>query len=351
MKRLLVVRFSAMGDVAMTVPVLYSLATQYPELEITVLSRANFRPLFEKLPENVTFRAADLRGKHKGILGLTRLFRELRPYKFDAIADLHNVLRTRFLRTCFWLYGKKTASIQKGRKEKKQLVRSVNKIRKPLKTSFTRYEEVFPRLGLPLTLHFSSIYGEGKGNFELIRPLTGEKKQEKWVGIAPFAQHTGKIYPLPLMEKVVALLNAKSGIRLFFFGGGKKETEILQGWEKKFPGTFALPGKLKMPEELVLMSYLDVMISMDSANMHMASLVHTPVISIWGATHFWCGFMGWGQKEEQAIQMDLPCRPCSVFGNKPCLRKDYACLNGILPEKIVQETERLLKKNEEKDID
>ena len=300
MKRLLVVRFSAMGDVAMTVPVLYSLATQYPELEITVLSRANFRPLFEKLPENVTFRAADLRGKHKGILGLTRLFRELRPYKFDAIADLHNVLRTRFLRTCFWLYGKKTASIQKGRKEKKQLVRSVNKIRKPLKTSFTRYEEVFTRLGLPLTLHFSSIYGEGKGNFELIRPLTGEKKQEKWVGIAPFAQHTGKI---------------------------------------------------KMPEELVLMSYLDVMISMDSANMHMASLVHTPVISIWGATHFWCGFMGWGQKEEQAIQMDLPCRPCSVFGNKPCLRKDYACLNGILPEKIVQETERLLKKNEEKDID
>lgn len=351
MKRLLVVRFSALGDVAMTVPVLYSLAVQYPELEITVLSRANFRSLFEKLPENVTFIAADLRGKHKGVPGLIRLFRELRLSEFDAVADLHNVLRTRFLRTCFWFSGKKTAFIRKGRKEKKQLVRPVNKICKPLKTSFTRYEEVFRQLGLPLTLRFSSIYGEGKGNFELLRPLTGEKKQEKWVGIAPFAQHTGKIYPLPLMEKVVALLNAQPGIRLFFFGGGKKETEILQGWEKKFPGTLALPGKLKMSEELSLMSYLDAMISMDSANMHMASLVHTPVISIWGATHPWCGFMGWGQKAEQAIQLDLPCRPCSVFGNKPCLRKDYACLNRILPEKIVQETERLLKKNEEKDID
>ena len=255
MKRLLVVRFSAMGDVAMTVPVLYSLATQYPELEITVLSRANFRPLFEKLPENVTFRAADLRGKHKGILGLTRLFRELRPYKFDAIADLHNVLRTRFLRTCFWLYGKKTASIQKGRKEKKQLVRSVNKIRKPLKTSFTRYEEVFTRLGLPLTLHFSSIYGEGKGNFELIRPLTGEKKQEKWVGIAPFAQHTGKIYPLPLMEKVVALLNAKSGIRLFFLRWRQKRNGNPPRMGKEISGDIRFTGEIKdagrtCPDEL-----------------------------------------------------------------------------------------------------
>lgn len=350
MKRLLVIRFSAMGDVAMTVPVVYSLAKQYPELEITLLSRPNFRSLFEKLPENVAFIAADLKGRHKGIIGLIRLFRELRSYKFDAVADLHDVLRTRFLRTCFWFSGKKVAFIQKGRKEKKQLVRPTRKILKPLKSSFTRYQEVFGRLGLPLTLLFSSIYGEKKGDFELICSLTGEKKQEKWVGIAPFAQHQGKIYPLPLMEKVIVQLNERPDIRLFFFGGGKKETEILKKWEKKFPGTLALPGKLNMSGELSLMSYLDVMISMDSANMHMASLVHTPVLSLWGATHPWCGFMGWGQKEEQAIQIDLPCRPCSVFGNKPCLRNDYACLNRILPERIVQETESLLKKNEEKDI-
>ena len=81
-----------------------------------------------------------------------------------------------------------------------------------------------------------------------------------------------------------------------------------------------------MEAELALMSHLDVMVSMDSGNMHLASLINTPVVTIWGATHPLAGFMGWNQSEENAVQVDLPCRPCSVYGNKPCSRKDYACL-------------------------
>ena len=92
-----------------------------------------------------------------------------------------------------------------------------------------------------------------------------------------------------------------------------------------------------MERELILMSHLDVMVSMDSANMHLASLVNTPVVSIWGATHPYCGFMGYGQKAENALQIEnLECRPCSVFGNKPCLHGDYRCLIRITPEMVVQ---------------
>ena len=91
-----------------------------------------------------------------------------------------------------------------------------------------------------------------------------------------------------------------------------------------------------MDAELALMSHLDVMVSMDSGNMHLASLVNTPVVSIWGATHPLAGFMGWGQSEQNAVQIDLSCRPCSVYGNKPCLRKDYACLHQITPAIITQ---------------
>ena len=83
------------------------------------------------------------------------------------------------------------------------------------------------------------------------------------------------------------------------------------------------------------MSHLDVMISMDSSNMHLASLTDTPVVSIWGATHPFAGFLGWNQKAEDCVQLDLPCRPCSVYGNKPCFRGDYACLNGISSEEIL----------------
>ena len=90
------------------------------------------------------------------------------------------------------------------------------------------------------------------------------------------------------------------------------------------------------------MSHLQVMISMDSANMHLASLVNTPVVSIWGATHPYAGFMGWNQRYENAAQVELDCRPCSIYGNKPCLRGDYACLKNISPEQIISKVESLL---------
>ena len=94
--------------------------------------------------------------------------------------------------------------------------------------------------------------------------------------------------------------------------------------------------------ELSIMSQLDVMLSMDSANMHLASLVNTPVISIWGATHPYAGFMGWRQDKSNTVEIELPCRPCSIFGNKPCWRKDYACLYEITPEMIIEKIKLLI---------
>ena len=84
------------------------------------------------------------------------------------------------------------------------------------------------------------------------------------------------------------------------------------------------------------------MLSMDSANMHLASLVELPVVSVWGATHPYCGFTGWHQNPANEVQADLPCRPCSVFGNKPCQRGDYACLRGIDYHAIVQRLDNVI---------
>ncbi len=79
---------------------------------------------------------------------------------------------------------------------------------------------------------------------------------------------------------------------------------------------------------------LRVMLTMDSGNMHLASLVGTRVVSIWGATHPFAGFLGFGQSEDDCIQRDLPCRPCSIYGNKACKFGDYRCMD-IAPEEIV----------------
>ena len=342
MARILIIRFSALGDVAMTIPVIHSLAVQYPQHEITVLSRAVWQPLFQGLPANVGFVGADLTGKHKGLWGLNSLYSELKAMHFDYIADFHHVLRSKYLCLRFRLANKPVASICKGRAGKKKLVRRHDKVMENQKSSFRRYADVLEKLGLPVLLNFSSIYGEGKGNFAEIEPVTGPKEDKKWIGIAPFAKHAGKIYPLELQEQVIAHFAANPKVKVFLFGGGKSEQDVFDAWIAKYPSVVSMIGKLNMRTELNLMSHLDVMLSMDSANMHLASLVNIPVVSIWGATHPYAGFMGWKQLPVNTVQLDLSCRPCSVYGQKPCWRGDYACLRDIKPEQVIAKIEGIV---------
>ena len=341
MAKLLAIRFSALGDVAMTVPVLYSFAKAYPHHQLIVLTRAAYAPLFAYAPSNITFKGVDLKYDYKGFKGLLNLFSELRKEKFDAVADLHDVLRTKILRFLFFMTEVHVAHIDKGRSEKRRLVSADHMLEVPLKSSFLRYRDVFKLLGYSFPLHFKSIFESGKVLPSLPGNIGEKKKGWKWIGIAPFAAHKGKIYPLLSQREVIRQLLDIRNIRIFLFGGGKQEKEVLSVWEKEFPHVTSVVGCLKMNEELALMAKLDAMLTMDSGNMHLASLVGVPVISVWGATHPFAGFMGWNQKVENAVQIDLPCRPCSVYGNKPCRWGDYRCLNNIRPETIVRRIKEL----------
>lgn len=343
-EHILIIRFSAMGDVAMTVPVVYALATQYPQVRVTMLSQPFARPFFETLAPNVGFMEADIRGEYKGIRGLNALYRRLTAKHFTAVADLHNVLRSNYLRMRFNLDQNHVAHIDKHREERRRLTARHNKVLKPIPTAFDNYAEVFAKLGYPIHYDFNSIFlpHSSQNSLRQLPEAIGEKKSfQQWIGVAPFAAHTGKAYPLPLMGEVVkglALLHPSA--RFFLFGGGAKEKEQLNAMASRLQRCTVVPGLLRdLHEELVLMSNLDVMISMDSANMHLASLVGTTVVSVWGATHPYAGFMGWKQKPENAVQTDLECRPCSIFGNKPCFRGDYACLYGIKPEMVINKVE------------
>ncbi|HKZ67287.1 MAG TPA: glycosyltransferase family 9 protein [Chitinophagaceae bacterium] len=333
-EHILVIRLSAMGDVAMTIPVLHQLLRQNPDVQITVLTQKFLAPLFEPL-ERTTVYPVETKGKHKGITGLYKLFLELKKqFHFDAVADLHNVLRSKIITFLFKMAGVKTATIDKGRKEKKQLTRKENKQLIPLKTSFQRYADVFAALNLPLILNnIQPVFAKQSLPGAAIPLFSNSKKN---ICIAPFAKHQEKTYPLEKMKAVIKKLSVQTNIQLFFLGGRKNEMAILNEWEKEFPGTINLAGKFSFSEELAIISHMDMMISMDSANMHLASLFGVPVISVWGATHPFAGFYGWAQSPDNAVQIDLYCRPCSVFGNKPCYRGDHACMEQ-LPEKMIIE--------------
>jgi ADP-heptose:LPS heptosyltransferase len=309
-KHILIIRFSAMGDVAMTVPVLRALVEQYPNVKITVVTRAFFKPFFEGI-QNVEVYEAELKGKHKGVLGLYKLSKELKALKFNVVADLHNVLRSKILKVFF--FGKKVIQIDKGRAEKKALISG--KLFQQLKTTHQRYAEVFEKLGYTIDLSKPSFPQKAELNAKLKGFITDSNK--KIIGIAPFAAHKSKMYPLDKMEDVIAELSKNFNVVLF--GGGKKEVEILDSIEAKYNTVNSVAGKLSFDEELKLISNLDLMLSMDSGNGHLAAMFGVKVITIWGVTHPFAGFMPFNQPDDYALLANrkaYPLIPTSIYGNK-----------------------------------
>lgn len=335
-KRVLLMRLSAMGDVAMTVPVVASFAKAYPDVNITMLSTLRFQPLFANIP-NLTFVGVDKAGRHNGIKGLWRLSKEITADgKFDQMIDLHDVLRSKILRTIMRLKGVKVTVVDKGRAEKKALVNGKNKSQ--LKQMVRRYHETFEKAGYEFELNYDGYDTETNIDFRDDLNLSSHISN---IGIAPFAQHDGKIYPLDKMEQVVRTLSERN-IGIYLFGGGKKEEDVFNSWVGKYPNVISLAGKYKLQEEMAVMKLMNLMLTMDSANMHLASLCGVKVVSIWGATHPYMGFYGYGQDPEDAIVANLDCQPCSAYGNKPCRFGDYRCLTLITPETVCEKILNIL---------
>lgn len=329
-----VIRLSAMGDVAMTVPVISALVAQHPDVKITVVSRPFFKPFFDTIPQ-VEFFPIDLEKKHKGVLGLFRLFKALKKRKVDALADLHNVLRSKIVALFFKLNGFKTATVDKGRKGKKELTRTANKIFTLLPTMVQRHQEVFEKLGFSIDLNYP--------NFPIFAKNL-EKQTQKWIGIAPFAQYQSKVYPLDLMQKVIDLLSQNQDYKIFLFGGGKKEIALLDEMAKGKNNVQNFAGKVKLPQELEMISNLDVMLSMDSGNAHIAAMLGTNVVTLWGATHPYAGFTPFNQPLSNCITSDrekYPLLPTSVYGNKTVEGYQDA-MRSISPEEVVEKINSLL---------
>lgn len=331
---ILVIRLSAMGDVAMTVPVLSALVNQYPQLRVTVLTRAFFGPIFNGLP-NVTVYNAEVKGRHKGLLGLWGLYRELRGLGIDAVADLHNVLRSTILKTYFRLSSLPFVQMDKGRREKRALISISKKEFAPLKSTHQRYADVFSHLGFPISLDMVPLLPKRLVSNRGLDLIGASSK--KCIGLAPFAAFEGKMYPLDLMEQVLDGLNKTDNYRILLFGGGEKEQKELEKWDLKYGNSVNLVGKISFGEELAIISQLDLMVAMDSGNAHLAAMFGIPTLTLWGVTHPYAGFYPFAQPMENALLADrgkYPFIPTSVYGNKYPAGYENA-MRTISPEAVL----------------
>lgn len=337
----LVIRLSAMGDVAMTVPVLIALKRKYPNVKITVLTKPHFEPIFDSI-EGITVFPAHVNSKHKGIFGLWKLYQALKSNQISHVADVHNVLRSKILGFFFSIGGVRVIKVDKGRAEKRKLTQDRNKVFQPLKPTIERYADVFKDLGFEMDVGKNDVLPKHKLSEQLLKFV--EPGYNKIIGIAPFATYQSKMYQLDLMEQVIQQLIVKNH-KVLLFGGGNKEVDQLKALASKFGDEVqAVAGELNFKEELALISNLNVMVAMDSGNGHLAANYGVPVVTIWGVTHPYAGFAPINQPLENSLLPDrekFPLVPTSVYGNK-CPDGYLNAINSITPKQVVKKVLEIL---------
>lgn len=343
-KTYILLRLSAMGDVAMTLPYVYRLAREYPQSRVCMVTTPFHSRLLTPKPENLEVKPLDT-ATSGGMIGCIRMALELhRAYPGATVIDLHDVIRTRVIRYTMSMLGHPTHSIRKPRRRRKLLLRRRPQSIVPREVYVPQMTRVYER-----TLHeagLEKVQGGWSPRWETER----RKRREEKIGLAPYAKHKAKILPQGrLLELIERLHLAFPTYRIILYGAPGKEREANELLARQYPQYLSGSRAPTLEKELEEIAALKVMISMDSANQHIARWVGTPTVSLWGGTHPAAGFIPWGASEDDCIGHDMECRPCSIYGEKPCKRGDYACLHLVDLKKVVERTKQIIGNPQVKD--
>ena len=318
----LVLRFSSLGNVAMLVPVLYVAAQSNPEARFVVVARKRLGDMFYGI-KNVTFLSVENSDSGK-TESVWKVFRRLEnEFDISGVLDLQRNVKSRLLSVLFGSLGVKVWTIGRNRSAEHRLLRKGYSECAPLRSEFDRYAEVFSSAGLRLNGDFYSlpVNAEAAQNMR----LRYGAKLGSWIGVAPFAKSKTNMLPYRISKEVIAHFAAKSDARIFLFGAGRVECDMLRQWAELYDNVESVAGVLELSEELELMRSLDFMLCMDSANRHLASLVGLKCVTVWCGTHPYAGFGGWNKENERVMQQPLSCRPCTIHGRNKCKYRNFLC--------------------------
>lgn len=347
-RNVLVIRLSVLGNVAMTIPVLYPVCKANPDTRFIMLTKKWPASMFHDRPANLKVVDFDVKENHSGFFGLLKLASQLHQlYDIDAVADLHNVSGTWIIDTYLRARGAKIARMDREKSKRRALVN--HRTTEPVTPIHARYRNVFKQLGFDDPDNFTRLY---EGRDWPTSPIIPQKEPgQRWIAISPFSSHRQKAYPLEQMEQVIAELSKRDNYWIFLLGGGKTEKIALRPIARKYQRVISLAEvKHKFIDEYALLGQCELVLTMESANMHLASLVDTQAMTIWGPTSPACGYLGYNQVVEDDIQLDMDCRPCSITGDKPCKYGDFRCLKNITPEYITRHVIEAVEENAKKQI-
>lgn len=333
-----ILRLSSLGNVAMLVPVVTQLSHSYPDDEFVVVALKPLGDLFHGL-KNVRYHEASAEVEHSH--GLIGLMKQIAAYNPKRVFDLQDDFRTRVVRYLLRCRKIAVSTIDLGSRERRALSRTGYEKATPLKPEVKRYADTFRDGGLEPKGEVPHM-PKNEQAAARVDKLFG-KKNGRWIGIAPFAKHLSNVLPYKTMKDVIAYYAQQPDTRIFLFGAGHVETEMLRQWASLWDNVESVTNQLPLDGELELMRQIDGLLCMDSANQHLAAIVGCPTLSIWCGTHTYMGFAAWGKANTQILSLPVSCRPCSIHGTERCKYRNFAC-KAFTADMIIERFNKLLNK-------
>ena len=331
----LVIRFSSIGDIVLSSPLLRVLRSRFPASQIDFVTRKEYAELVrsnQNLNRTFEFNADG------GFEALRKLKKTIREERYDLLIDLHDSLRSKYLRS---IRGPKRVVVDKRILERSMLVKLKKNVFKGVVSVVDRYVETLREFG---------IENDGKGlelhiPDEVLFGVAGKlaslqlHRFETVIALCPGARHFTKRWPADRFARVGAAFVQKLDAKVLLFGGAADEPLCKQiAWElNNQSGTeraSSFAGQLGLLETAAAMQYCDVVITNDTGLMHIATAMQRKIVAIFGSTVKEFGFSPYDPAAVVIERTGLSCRPCSHIGRSECPEKHFRCMTEIDPEQV-----------------
>lgn len=320
MKPVIVMRYSAMGDVAIACEVVKRMCKRYPRQAFIFMTDERYAQLAPKC-NNLTTKAIRIK-EYKGVPMIMGLgFTIAKQYEFDKVIDLNDTIRTKLIRMALRLKNKKVFVVNKHRIQCFIKFHFQSKRQLKLRHTAEMMADAITYAGYPLSINDIEFNDKTTSN----GIIKSQQTEQINIGIACFSSKRNKEYPKELLVQLIDMLQNNSNIRVSVFGKGQRETEI--GNElSKLTNCMSCINEDDMQSDIDNIRNMNLMICVDTGWMHIASLIGKPVISLWGPTQPSCGYYPLHQARDIAVTLSMPCSPCSVYGKKACRYNNVKCM-------------------------
>ncbi|PIE35768.1 lipopolysaccharide heptosyltransferase II [candidate division KSB3 bacterium] len=337
---ILIIRFSSIGDIVLTTPVVRAVRRAFPQARVDFLTKQAFTELLETSPHLDRVHAYDRRYHAQR---LRQLGTSLRKNRYDLCIDLHNNLRSHLFR--FLIRPRKTVTYSKQILRRTLLVKAGLNYYADIIQVPDRYLRPLAQFNIVGDSHGLELFPT-EAHYTHVQAIFQQEhldEEEPAIGLGPVASFPLKQWPIEKFVALGKLLAHQHQARIIIFGG-PHDRDIGETIAKQLPNApIVLCGHVSLLESAAALTRCAVFIGNDTGTVHIATAMQTPVVVVFGPTSEELGFYPYHAPQSQVICASLPCRPCTHTGKGKCKISDvHACMQRISVEEAQEAVSNML---------